>query len=710
MKTSISYRYLLLILAVLPFTSCMNGKKEVSMNAPDAKKINKELTIHGDTRIDPYYWMNEREDPAVKAYLEKENEYTKTVMQHTGRLQEELYNEIVGRIKQTDMSVPYKLNGYYYYTRYEEGKEYPIFCRKKGTLDSGEEIMLDVNEMAEGYSYYQVGNLKVSSNNNLLAFSVDTLSRRIYDVFVKDLTTGKILPGKLEGTSGNLDWANDNETLFYVTRDETLRPEKIWRHRIGTKQSTDELVYHESDPTFTTGVYKSKSRKYIIIGSYSTLSAEYRFLKADSPNTEPVVFQPRQKDLEYYIGHFEDKFYIRTNYKARNFRLMEVNEKETGIDNWKEVIPHREDVLLEDFELFKGYLSLLERDNGLTRIRVINQNKNEDYYIDFKEQVYLTYFSTNPDFDSELLRIGYTSMTTPNTVYDFNMRTRNRELLKQQEVVGGYEPDDYFTERLWAEADDGTRIPLSVVYKKGLKKDGSNPLLLYGYGSYGASMDPYFSSVRLSLLDRGFVFALAHIRGGEELGRDWYDNGKLLKKKNTFTDFINCAQHLVEKDYTSSDKLAVMGGSAGGLLIGAVVNMEPGLFRAAIAAVPFVDVVTTMLDESIPLTTGEYDEWGNPNDEEYYRYMLSYSPYDNVKAQAYPAMLITTGFHDSQVQYWEPAKWIARLRDLNTGEHPLLLYTNMDFGHGGASGRFERYKETALEYAFLLDQLGVYKK
>lgn len=680
------------------------------MDAPDAKKINKELTIHGDTRIDPYYWMNEREDPAVKAYLEKENEYTKTVMQHTGKLQEELYGEIVGRIKQTDMSVPYKLNGYYYYTRYEEGKEYPIFCRKRGALEAGEEVMLDVNEMAEGYSYYQVGSLKVSSNNNLLAFSVDTLSRRIYDVFVKDLTTGEILPGKLEGTSGNLDWANDNETLFYVTRDETLRPEKIWRHRIGTKQSTDELVYHESDPTFTTGVYKSKSRKYIIIGSYSTLSDEYRFLKADSPYGEPVVFQPRQKDLEYYIGHFEDKFYIRTNYKARNFRLMEVNEKETGIDNWKEVVPHREDVLLEDFELFKGYLSLLERDNGLTRIRVINQNRNEDYYIDFEEQVYLTYFSTNPDFDSDLLRIGYTSMTTPNTVYDFNMRTRDRELLKQQEVVGGYEPDDYFTERLWAEAIDGTRIPLSVVYKKGLKRDGSNPLLLYGYGSYGASMDPYFSSVRLSLLDRGFVFALAHIRGGEELGRDWYENGKLLKKMNTFTDFIDCAQHLIEKNYTSSEKLAVMGGSAGGLLIGAVVNMEPGLFRAAIAAVPFVDVVTTMLDESIPLTTGEYDEWGNPNEEEYYRYMLSYSPYDNVKAQAYPAMLITTGFHDSQVQYWEPAKWIAKLRDLNTSEHPLLLYTNMDFGHGGASGRFERYKETALEYAFLLDQLGVYNK
>lgn len=710
MKTSISYRYLLLILAALPFTSCMNGKKEISMDAPDAKKINKELTIHGDTRIDPYYWMNEREDPAVKAYLEKENEYTKTVMQHTGKLQEELYGEIVGRIKQTDMSVPYKLNGYYYYTRYEEGKEYPIFCRKRGALEAGEEVMLDVNEMAEGYSYYQVGSLKVSSNNNLLAFSVDTLSRRIYDVFVKDLTTGEILPGKLEGTSGNLDWANDNETLFYVTRDETLRPEKIWRHRIGTKQSTDELVYHESDPTFTTGVYKSKSRKYIIIGSYSTLSDEYRFLKADSPYGEPVVFQPRQKDLEYYIGHFEDKFYIRTNYKARNFRLMEVNEKETGIDNWKEVVPHREDVLLEDFELFKGYLSLLERDNGLTRIRVINQNRNEDYYIDFEEQVYLTYFSTNPDFDSDLLRIGYTSMTTPNTVYDFNMRTRDRELLKQQEVVGGYEPDDYFTERLWAEAIDGTRIPLSVVYKKGLKRDGSNPLLLYGYGSYGASMDPYFSSVRLSLLDRGFVFALAHIRGGEELGRDWYENGKLLKKMNTFTDFIDCAQHLIEKNYTSSEKLAVMGGSAGGLLIGAVVNMEPGLFRAAIAAVPFVDVVTTMLDESIPLTTGEYDEWGNPNEEEYYRYMLSYSPYDNVKAQAYPAMLITTGFHDSQVQYWEPAKWIAKLRDLNTSEHPLLLYTNMDFGHGGASGRFERYKETALEYAFLLDQLGVYNK
>lgn len=703
-------RLSIVVIVIVPLVKCTNvTNNSKSMVPPDAKKIEKELTIHGDTRIDPYYWMNDREDPEVKAYLEEENKYTKGVLEHTEDLQKDLYDEIVGRIKQTDMSVPYKLNGYYYYTRYEEGKEYPIYCRKKGSLDAEEEILLEVNEMAKGYSYFQVGSLKVSSDNTLLAYSVDTLSRRIYDIFIKDLKTGEIFSDKLEGTSGNLAWANDNKTIFYATRDETLRPDKIWRHKIGADQDKDQMVFHEDDPTYTTGIYKSKSKKYMIIGSYSTLTSEYRFLNADDPTGNFTVFQPRTKNVEYYIGHFEDKFYVRTNYNAKNFRLMQVGEKNTAIENWKEVIPHRDNVLLEDFELFRNYLAVLERDNGLTKIRVFDQKKKNDYYISFPEQVYLTYISTNPEFDSELLRLGYTSMTTPNSVYDFNMQTKERELLKQQEVVGGYEPEEYFTERLWATADDGTKIPMSIVYKKGIKKDGNNPLLLYGYGSYGASMDPYFSSVRLSLLDRGFIYALAHIRGGEELGRDWYENGKLLKKKNTFTDFIDCAEFLIKEGYTKTDKLAVMGGSAGGLLIGAVVNMRPELFRAAIAAVPFVDVVTTMLDESIPLTTGEYDEWGNPNEEEYYRYMLSYSPYDNVSGQSYPAMLITTGFHDSQVQYWEPAKWIAKLRDMNTGDHPLLLYTNLDFGHGGASGRFERYKETALEYAFILDQLGMIK-
>lgn len=708
MKRTISnLQPLLVVMALLPLISCNDMQKKTEVKAPDAKMTEKELVIHGHTRIDPYYWMNDREDPEVKAYLELENEYTKSIMGHTEELQENLFNEIVGRIKQTDMSVPYRLDGYYYYSRYEEGKEYPVYCRKKGSLEAEEEVMLDVNEMAEGYSYYQVGSLKVSSNNNLLAFSVDTLSRRIYDIYVKDLSTGELLPEKLEGTSGNLDWANDNETIFYATRDETLRPEKIWRHKLGNSQTDDVLVFHEQDPTFNTGVYKSKSKKYIIIGSYSTLTTEYRFLDADYPGGGFTLFQPRTDNIEYYIGHFENKFYIRTNYDAKNFRLMEVDQSNTGIGNWKEVIPHRDNVLLEDFEVFSDYLSVLERDNGLTKIRVFDQKSNSDHYIEFREQVYLAYLSTNPEFDSKVLRIGYTSMTTPNSVYDYDMETRDRELLKQQEVVGGYNPDDYHSERLWATAGDGTEVPVSIVYRKGIEKNGNNPLLLYGYGSYGASMDPYFSSVRLSLLDRGFIYALAHIRGGEELGRDWYENGKLLKKKNTFTDFIDCAEYLIEEGYTRPEKLAAMGGSAGGLLIGVVVNMRPDLFRAAIAAVPFVDVVTTMLDESIPLTTGEYDEWGNPNEEEYYWYMLSYSPYDNVVETSYPAMLITTGFHDSQVQYWEPAKWIAKLRDVNQGQYPLLLYTNMDFGHGGASGRFERYKETALEYAFLLDQLGV---
>ncbi len=677
------------------------------MKPPVAKKIDKELTIHGHTRLDPYYWLNERENPEVIDYLNAENKYTKSLMKHTEKFQEKLFKEIVGRIKQTDMSVPYKFNGYFYYTRYEEGKEYPVYCRKKGSLKAVEEIMINANELARGHSFFNIKNLVVSNDNRLLAYSVDTVSRRIYTIHFKNLETGEMMAEKIENTSGNADWANDNKTLFYSTKDETLRPEKIWRHVLGTGRQRDVLVYHEKDPIYSTSVYKSKSRAYMIIGSYGTLSTEYRYLKADDPGGEFIVFQPRQKDLEYSIGHYKNKFYILTNYKAKNFRLMEASVGKTSLQHWKEVIPHRKDVLLEDFEVFENFLTVNERIEGLSQLRILDWKNDKDYYIEFDEPVFTSYFSVNPEFDTDILRIGYTSMTIPSSIYDYNMLTHKRKLLKRQEVVGGYEPAEYLSERHWVTAGDGAKVPVSLVYRKDLKRADGNPLLLYGYGSYGYSMDPYFSSVRLSLLDRGFIFAIAHVRGGEEMGRLWYEDGKLLKKKNTFTDFIDCGEYLVKQKYADQEKLYAMGGSAGGLLVGAVYNMRPDLFKGIVAAVPFVDVITTMLDESIPLTTSEYDEWGNPNDSAYYKYMLSYSPYDNVAELDYPAMLVTTGLHDSQVQYWEPAKWVARLRDKKTGNNVLLLRTNMDYGHGGASGRFEQYRETALEYAFLLDQAGV---
>lgn len=674
------------------------------MEPPKAKKIEKQLVAHGQVRIDPYYWLNERENPEVISYLEAENAYTKEVMKHTEGLQEALYNEMIGRIKQTDMSVPYKLNGYYYYTRFEEGKEYPVFCRKKESLDAPEEIMLNVNDMAEGYSYFQVGAAVVSEDNKLLAFSVDTVSRRIYTIHFKSLETNTLLPDKIENTTGGVTWANDHKTVFYSTKDETLRSDKIWRHMLGQPQKEDVLVHHESDVTFSTSIYKTKSRKYLIIYSHSTLTSEYRFLDAGNPGGEFAYIQPRQRELEYSVEHFEDRFIIRTNYLAKNFRLMEAPENQPSLEFWKEIIPHRDTVLLEGFEVFQNYLVTHERINGLTQLRVFDWATMDDRYIPFEEQAYTAYFNINPEFNTDLLRFSYTSLTTPSSIFDINMQSFERQLLKQQEVVGGYDASAYFTERLWAVADDGTKIPISMVYKKGVEINGNAPLLLYGYGSYGASMDPGFNSARLSLLDRGFIYAIAHVRGGEELGRQWYEDGKLLNKKNTFTDFIDCGEFLVAQGYTNPQKLFAMGGSAGGLLIGAVVNMSPQLFKAVIAAVPFVDVVTTMLDESIPLTTGEYDEWGNPNDETYYNYMLSYSPYDNVEKKEYPAMLVTTGLHDSQVQYWEPAKWVAKLRDYKTDDNTLLLWTNMDYGHSGASGRFARYKEIALEYAFLLDQ------
>lgn len=680
----------------------MMGK---NIPAPRAIQKPKELSIHGDIRQDPYYWLNDRENPEVISYLNEENNYLDTVMGHTKLFQEKLYNEMVGRIKQTDMSVPYKENGYFYITRYEEGQEYPIHSRRKETMENPEEIMLNVNELAQGFDYYAVAGRSVSPDNRLLVFGEDTLSRRIYTLRVKDLTTGKMLPDVIPNTSGGATWAADNKTFYYTTKDATLREYRIWKHTLGTPVKNDKLIYEEADETFGTFVYKTKSKKYIIIGSHSTLSQEYRLLEADNPDGEFRIFQPRKRGLEYGIDHFNDIWYVRTNKDALNFRLMKTPENKTTEENWIEVIPNRNDVLLEGLEVFRDFIVLSERKNGLTQLRVI-PNAGDEYFIEFNEDAYVAGVSVNPEFNTDILRFNYQSLTTPNTTYDYNMQTKDKILLKQQEVLGGFDASLYKSERIMVTARDGVKIPVSIVYHKNTPIDGTSPCLLYGYGSYGYSLDPGFSMTRLSLLDRGFVYAIAHIRGGEEMGRQWYEDGKLLKKKNTFTDFIDAGKHLVENKYSNPKKLYAMGGSAGGLLVGAVMNMEPSLWGGVIAAVPFVDVVTTMLDETIPLTTGEFDEWGNPKTKEYYDYMKSYSPYDNVIAQDYPPLLVTTGLHDSQVQYWEPAKWVARLRELKTDQNPVLLHTNMDAGHGGASGRFRQFKETALSYAFLLDLAG----
>jgi len=709
MKKNISVKNpLIILISFMILNSCT--EKGIDKNFPIAKKIAKELTIHNDTRIDNYYWLNDREDQEVIDYLNNENSYTKSVLKPTEKFQEDLFEEMKSRIKETDESVPYEKNGYFYYSRYEEGKEYPIYCRKKESLDNPEEILLDVNKMAEGFEYYQVAGLSVSPDNKLLSFGVDTVSRRMYNIHVKNLETGEVYKDMLPITTGYAAWANDNKTMFYTKKDEvTLRSDKIFKHILGQDFASDEEIYEETDETFGASVWRSKSGKYIMISSYSTMSDEYQFIDANKPNSNFKIIQKRERGLEYSISHFGDYFYIKTNLDAKNFRLMKTSVNKTTKENWKEVIAHRDDVFLEGIELFKDFLVVEEREQGLTKLRIINWETKEEHYMNFDEEVYMAYISTNPEFNTNLLRFGYTSMTTPNSTYDYNMQTQEKELKKQQEVLGDFNADNYETKRLWATADDGTKIPMSIVYKKGVKLDGSNPTLLYAYGSYGATMDPYFSSVRLSLLDRGFVYALAHIRGGQYLGRQWYEDGKLLKKINSFTDFNDCAEYLIESKYTNSKKLFAMGGSAGGLLMGAIVNMQPELYKGVVAQVPFVDVVTTMLDESIPLTTGEFDEWGNPKDKEYYDYMLSYSPYDQVKAHDYPAMLITTGLHDSQVQYWEPAKWVAKLRDMKTDDNVLLLHTNMETGHGGASGRFEALKEYAMEYAFMFQQLGIKK-
>lgn len=661
------------------------------------------------TRTDDYYWLRERENPEVIAYLEAENAYTEAEMAHLKELEDALFEEIKGRIKEDDASVPYREGHYFYYTRYEEGKEYPIYARKKGALDAAEQIMLDANVLAEGHEYFAVTGRQISANQDILAYSVDTIGRRIYTLKFKNLTTGEVLPDEIPEVTGNVAWANDNRTIFYTKQDPTtLRWHQIYRHILGTDPATDELVYEENDDTFSAFVFRTKSKRYILIGSQQTLSSEYRYLAANDPMGTFQVIQPREDNHEYNVDHFGDHFYIRTNEGAQNFRLVKTPVTATGKANWEEVIPHRADVLLENFEMFKDHLVLSERKDGLIRLRVRPWDGSGEHYIDFGEPAYLAYVETNREFDTPVLRYGYTSMTTPTSIYDYHMETQEKTLMKQDEVLGDFDSARYTTERLYATARDGVKVPISLVYRTDLfEQNGTAPLLLYGYGSYGYSLDATFSSARLSLLNRGFVYAIAHIRGGQEMGRQWYEDGKLLKKKNTFTDFIDSGEYLVAENYADPERLFAMGGSAGGLLMGAVINMRQDLFTGVVAAVPFVDVVTTMLDDSIPLTTSEYDEWGNPNDSTYYDYMLSYSPYDNVEAKDYPNLLVTTGLHDSQVQYWEPAKWVARLRALKTDQNRLLLKTNMDAGHGGASGRYKRYRETAFQYAFLLDLAGI---
>ena len=705
MKTDILV--ILPALALITFQSCNSMQK---MEAPRAAKIPKELTIHGDSRVDNYYWLRERENPEVIAYLEAENAYREEVMKGSEKFQDLLYREITGRIKQTDESVPYRENGYYYYVRYEEEKEYPIYCRKKDAPEADEEIIANVNEMAEAYTYYDLGGISISPDNRYAVMGIDTLSRRKYTLMIKDLESGCMLADVIPLTTGASSWANDNRTIFYTRKDEeTLRSKAVFRHVMGTDAADDVLVFEEEDETFSTFVYKSKSKEYMIIGSSSTITSEYRVLSADDPGGEFRVLQPRERGLEYSMAHFGDYFYIITNLDAVNFRLMKTPVSMGKKENWEEVIAHRPDVLLEGIEIFSDYLVVNERKEGLNQLRVIRWEDGLEHYVEMGEEVYTAWISTNVDFDSKLLRYAYSSLTTPVSTFDYHLASREKILLKQQEVVGDFDSTNYETRRLYAIADDGKKIPMSIVYRKGIELDGSNPTLLYGYGSYGLTMDPSFSSPRLTLLDRGFVFALAHIRGSQIYGRPWYEDGKLLKKMNTFTDFNDCAEHLIKEKYTSPEHLYAMGGSAGGLLMGAIINLQPELYHGVIAAVPFVDVVTTMLDDEIPLTTGEYDEWGNPNEEEYYRYMLSYSPYDQVEKKDYPNLLVTTGLHDSQVQYWEPAKWVAKLRDMKTDDNLLLMYCNMDTGHGGASGRFERYRETAMEYAFLLKLAGISK-
>ena len=695
-------------------------KSDIKMNkkvkTPKAEIQAKSLTIHNSTRIDNYFWMRLTDEQKiaknkdvqtqkVEAYLNSENEYFNQVTASTNNFQKELFEEMKGRIKEYDTSVPYFRNQYFYITRFEKGSQYPIYSRKKENLEANEEILFNVNEEAKGHEYFQLGGLNVSSDNNLVAFATDTVSRRQYTIQIKNLETGKILSDKIENTTGGSVWSNDNKTLFYTKKDPlTLRSSSIYRHILGTDASEDVVVFEEKDETYNTYVYKTKSHKFIVIGSSSTLSSEFRIISADNPYGDWKVIQPREDNLEYSLAHYGDYFYIQTNKdNATNFKLMKTPVNKTTKENWVDVIPHREETLLEDVSIFKNYLVIEERTEGLSKIRIKTWDGKEDYYLPFDEETYSAGVYSNPEFDTDVIRYSYNSMTTPNSVIDFNMKNQTKDVKKEQEVLGGkFNKNNYKSERVWATARDGKKVAISLVYHKDTELTKDTPLLQYAYGSYGYTISDGFSTTRLSLLDRGFVYAVAHIRGGQYLGREWYNNGKMMDKKNTFFDFIDCSKFLIENNYTSAKHLYAMGGSAGGLLVGAVSNLNPELYNGIIAAVPFVDVISTMLDESIPLTTGEFDEWGNPKEKEAYDYMLSYSPYDQVQAKDYPNMLVTTGYFDSQVQYWEPAKWVAKLRELKTDDNILLLHTNMDVGHGGASGRFDALKETARDYTFIL--------
>ena len=700
----------------LTLFGCMSKIK----SPPNAITKPHELAMHGDTRIDNYYWMRLTDDQKnakaldsqtqeVVDYISQENKYTQSSLSHTKKLQNTIFEEMVSRIKKDDESVPYLKNGYYYYSRFEKDLEYRIHCRKKGSLDAEEEIILDENTLAEGYDYFSIGGMSISPDNKWLAFGADTVSRRVYEVRFKNLKTGDILATSIENSTGSVAWANDSQTVFYTSKNETtLLGEKIWRHKLGTENS-DVMVYHETDETFYNGVYRSKSGKFIIIYHSSTLLTDYQILNANNPDGEFKRFTPRDFDHEYSIDHYKDRFYITTNWKAKNNRLMQTPDTRTGISNWKEVLPHRETVHLLSLEVFKDHLVINERKNGLRQLRMINQQTGNDEYIKFEEETYTSWVSVNEEFDTDILRFSYSSLVTPTSTFDYNMNSGQRSLLKQDEVVGGYDSNKYMSKRMYATARDGNSVPISIVYRKDLKEPEAQNLLLYGYGAYGNTIDPFFRSSRLSLLDRGFIYAIAHIRGGQVFGRQSYDDGKMLNKKNTFYDFIDAGKYLVNQKITNSDKLFALGGSAGGLLIGAVVNMEPSLWKGAIAAVPFVDAVTTMADPTIPLTTGEWKEWGDPRIKKYYDYILSYSPYDQITDTEYPNLLVTSGYYDSQVQYWEPLKYVAKLRDVWQGDNKLYLHMNMEAGHSGKSGRFRRYRESALEYAFLLDLGGIKK-
>jgi oligopeptidase B len=686
-----------------------NGNAATTPTPPVAAMRPHTFNEFGTTRVDQYYWLKERSNPEVISYLEAENAYTKAMMAHTEALQERLYEELKGRVLQNDQSVPFREGGYFYYTRLVEGKNYPIYARKRGSMTAPEEIMIDVNALAEGKPTYIVRAWDVSSGEDILAFMVDTTGGRVGSVRFKNLGTGAMLPEVLPGAIGGLAWAQDNRTIFYTKADTvSVRPYQVWRHKLGTPVTSDRMVYEDKDETYYVGVSTTKSRAYVMIQSSQTMATEYSYVRADQPDQPFKILIPRQRGHEYYANHFGNYFYLLSNDHAQNFRLMRTPVSRPGRDNWKEVIPHRADVLIEDFEFFKDYLVVTERKDGLARLRVRPWSGTNEYYLDFGEPAYLAYVSTNREFDTPLLRYGYTSLTTPNSTYDYDMRSKQKTLLKRDSILGGFDPANYVTERIYTTARDGARVPVSIVYKKGTGRPA--PLLLTGYGSYGSSSDPTFSSDRLSLIDRGFVFAIAHIRGGSEMGRAWYENGRQLQKKNTFNDFIDVADDLIRLGYTKSDRLFARGASAGGLLMGAVVNARPELWRGVIAGVPYVDVITTMSDSTIPLTTGEYDEWGNPHDSTFYRYMLSYSPYDNVERKAYPNMLITAGLYDTQVLYVEPAKWTARLRAMKTDSNRLILRTNMEAGHAGASGRYKRWRDVAFEYAFLLDLAGFKEK